>query len=266
MRSTVYYFSATGNSLTLARQIASGLPGSELVSMATPPPTEPVGGPSHRIGFVFPVFYVGLPRIVERFVESLNIAQGTYCFAFITFGGNAGDALGMLDDVLKEKSASLSYAESVNMPGNYIVKYPSFTQSAIQQLIKDATEKADKAVEAIANGDRNPAKRIAKLFSKIANQRYLYRNIAQWDEKFGATEKCTGCGICTRVCPVTNIKMEGKRPIWQHHCERCLACLQWCPHEAIEYGNNTVGRKRYHHPDVAAKDIMGAAPTASMNQ
>jgi len=24
------------------------------------------------------------------------------------------------------------------------------------------------------------------------------------------------------------------RPVWQHHCEQCFACLQWCPKEAIQ--------------------------------
>ncbi len=30
--------------------------------------------------------------------------------------------------------------------------------------------------------------------------------------------------------------MEERRPVWQHNCERCLACIHWCPCEAIEYG------------------------------
>ncbi|HWR23326.1 MAG TPA: EFR1 family ferrodoxin [Feifaniaceae bacterium] len=256
MESTIYYFSATGNSLMLARKIAGGLPDSRLVSMAAPPPHEPVGGASHIIGFVFPVFYAGLPRLVRRFAERLTIVKGTCCFAFTNYGGAAWDALGMLDDVLKEKGAPLSYADGANMPGNYIVKYSAFAPDTIQRLIEAAMEKAGKAARAIANGEKLPVQRTAKLFSKIANQNYLYRNIAEWDEKFRATGACTGCGICERVCPVSNIGLEDRRPIWRHRCERCLACLQWCPHQAIEYGKSTLGRERYRNPDAAAKDIM----------
>jgi formate hydrogenlyase subunit 6/NADH:ubiquinone oxidoreductase subunit I len=34
-----------------------------------------------------------------------------------------------------------------------------------------------------------------------------------------------------------------------------MACIQWCPTEAIQYGAKTANRKRYRHPGVAAKDL-----------
>lgn len=256
MGSIIYYFSATGNSLTIARQIAKGLGDCAIQSMAAEPPEEPVGGPGQAIGFVFPVFYIGLPRLVKGFVEKLNIIEGTYCFAFINFGGYGADTLGMLEDLLKEKGVHLSYAAGVKMPGNYIVKYQALAPDVIQKLIKKAMGKADEAAEAVAKGEVKSVKRNARLLSKIANRSYLYKGIADWDKKFEVTGKCTGCGLCAKVCPVSNIKIEDQRPLWQHHCERCLACIQWCPREAIEYGKKTVGRRRYRNPNVKAEDII----------
>ncbi len=255
MGSTIYYFSATGNSLTIARQIAKGLENCKIQSMAAETPHEPVGGPDNPIGFVFPVFYIGLPRLVKRFAQKLNIRKGTYCFAFINFGGYGGDTLGMLDDILKEKGVYLSYAAGVRMPGNSIVRYQASASHVVQKLIKNSMDKANEAAGAIANGKLQPVKRNATLLSKMAN-RGLYKGISEWDEKFEVAGECTGCGLCAKVCPVSNIKMEKRRPVWQHHCERCLACIQWCPCEAIEYGKKTIGRRRYRNPDIDAEDII----------
>ncbi|MBN1673737.1 MAG: hypothetical protein JXR37_22005 [Kiritimatiellae bacterium] len=49
---------------------------------------------------------------------------------------------------------------------------------------------------------------------------------------------------------------RNEKPSWLHRCEQCLACLHWCPQEAIQVGKKTVGRARYHHPDVRARDLM----------
>ena len=219
-------------------------------------PDEPVGGPGKSIGFIFPVYYNGLPRLVKKFVRRLDILPGTYCFAFINSGGSKSNTLGMLEDILQEKGISLSYAEEVTMPGNYIVNYQAPCPDEVQNQVKAAEGKVDKAGNDIANGERQPVREQAKLWSRITNQMYLYKNIAGWDEKFIATSKCTGCGQCMKVCPVDNIIMADQRPVWQHHCERCLACLQWCPCEAIEYGAKTIGRRRYRNPNIKVEEIM----------
>ena len=44
------------------------------------------------------------------------------------------------------------------------------------------------------------------------------------DKSFQVDAKCSGCGTCAKVCPVGNIKMVEGKPVWQHHCETCLAC------------------------------------------
>lgn len=258
MGATIFYFSATGNSLKIAGQLAKALGNCTIRSMAAEQPVEPVGGPGNPVGFIFPCYFIGLPRIVLRFAENLKLLDNTYCFAITTYGGMEADTLGMLDDVLKEKGAHLSYAEALKMPGNFIVKYPAYAADVVETLINKAEGKAEAAAAAIAEGRTRPVKRRARLISRMANRRFLYNNIPQWDEKFRSTERCTSCGLCARVCPVENIKIEGTDPIWQNHCERCMACIQWCPTEAIEYASVTVGRKRYHYPDMAAEEIITA--------
>ena len=79
------------------------------------------------------------------------------------------------------------------------------------------------------------------------------------DKSFFADEKCTSCGICEKLCPAGNIVITEGKAVWQHRCEQCFACLQWCPAEAIQYGKNTKSKKRYHHPEISLKDIIAAS-------
>ena len=43
--------------------------------------------------------------------------------------------------------------------------------------------------------------------------------------------------------------------------EQCLACIQWCPQEAIQFGKKTPRYKRYHHPEVTVREMLAVAPT-----
>jgi ferredoxin/flavodoxin len=257
MQYTIYYFTSTGNSLQIARQLESKLENTTIKSMVTPPPTQPIGGQNHSIGFVFPVYFIGLPRIVKRFTQNLPIQPGTYCFAITNFGGSQIDTLGMLDDILKQKGCHLSYGKGIKMPDNYIPRYDALPIDKAQNLIDNAMVEVNAVTEAIAKQEIHPIKRKAKQLGKLINYLFMYRNIESFDKKFTTNNNCNSCNLCRNICPVNNITLYNhQHPVWNHNCERCMACIQWCPTQAIQYGKKTAAFKRYHNPTISVKDIV----------
>ena len=173
MTHKIYYFSATGNSLQITRQLSKKLTDCTIKSMATQPPNQPVGGPTESIGFVFPVYYFGIPRIVKRFVENLPILPETYCFAITNFGATPLDTLGMLDDILQKKNLHLSYADGVAMPDNYIARYDAVEPKKAQKMIETAASRIDEAAQSITQRKLKPVKRKAKLLGKMVSRPHL---------------------------------------------------------------------------------------------
>lgn len=86
MKTVVYYFSATGNSLYVAKFLQDALGDAELHSI----PEELFHGSfdaaADCVGFVFPMHCMGLPMQVESFMERLTIADNPYIFAIATCG------------------------------------------------------------------------------------------------------------------------------------------------------------------------------------
>lgn len=54
------------------------------------------------------------------------------------------------------------------------------------------------------------------------------------------------CGECVKVCPLNNIQLIDGKPAWGKNCTHCMACINYCPTAAIEYGKQTKDKPRYH--------------------
>lgn len=257
MKTTVYYFTGTGNSLKIARDIAEKLDGAELVPIARTGNSVQVT--SESTGIVFPVYMFGLPLIVKDFIQKLDLPEPTYVFGVATHGGCPGAALVQMDKLLKKKGSRLSAGFTVRMPGNYIPLYGAIPVEKQVELFSRSEKTVERIVRTVRN--REPA-RIEKSFFlvNILLSGIVYplgsARIPVMDKKYWADDKCNSCGLCEKICPVNNIRLENGIPVWMHHCQQCVACLQWCPQEAIQYGKSTVGRKRYRHPDIKASDII----------
>ncbi len=82
-------------------------------------------------------------------------------------------------------------------------------------------------------------------------------------EKFYTDSKCSGCGICEKVCLSQRIKMVDGEPVWQKNskCFLCYACINFCPLQSIQIKSSrlfkicTDKNSRYFHPEATVKVI-----------
>lgn len=70
---------------------------------------------------------------------------------------------------------------------------------------------------------------------------------------FQVRDACIGCGQCADRCPMNNITIKAGKPVWGNDCTHCMACICYCPTEAIEYGKKSVGKPRYHFEQLGSR-------------
>ena len=240
----------------------------------------------------------GVPLIVGRFVGKLDNIGEKYVFAICTHGGQPGTTIEHFRRIVEAHDGKLAAGFAVKMmtPPPVLEKLKQFLhlgeipdanslkeKERQQETFENAKKKLESIQEYVSakkDGKYETRDALQKLISaplllvlikplflrryeKLAGVSGISFNdlIPGADRSFRSDEKCNGCGICARVCPVNNIEMTGKKPVWQHRCENCIACYVWCPKEAIS-GEIVVYNERYRHPGVRLSDMMrrGEAP------
>ncbi len=256
MKTTIFYFTGTGNSLKIAKDIASHLGDTALVPVRKAI-KETVDLSADRIGLVFPVYMWGMPSIITEFSGKMKTGKEKYVFAVVTYGGMPGATLLYLSRALKKQGARLSAGFGIKMPGNYIPMYGAKSEEKQKKEFEKAEEKVQRIVDIIQKGDSRKPETSGFLVNTLSSVMYKFSmpHIHKMDKSFTVLEKCTSCGICYNICPVENITIENGKPVWQGKCEQCMSCIQFCPVEAIQYGKKTEGRKRYHHPEITLSEM-----------
>lgn len=264
MKTIIYYFTGTGNSLSVAKKIATTIEECELVPISSMKDTTcDVVPEADRVGIICPVYFTGLPAMVASFVDRLYLGRVEYVFSVVTNGGGGGiSALTQLEGIIRRKSGrGLSAGYSVMMPGNYILMYEPPTGEKQDKILSSAESDIQRIIDDVGQCRKQPLPR-SLIWSVLHAILYSWfiSGVHNKDKKFSVSNKCTSCGICAAVCPADNIELVDKKPVWKHHCELCCACIHLCPVEAIQAGNTTAGRIRYRNPEVTVSELRTISP------
>lgn len=289
MKAEVYYFTGTGNSLSVAKKLSDLLRAEKIdaapvsivsaMRRAAAEPGTAIRPDAELVGIIFPVYYIDLPNIVKAFAAQLDGLQGRFIFTVATYGGGKGCSIDSLAGLIERQEGSLSSGYGIHMPQNAFYKF--------WERKKKLFRRADKKIAAIAGevANRNvniypETKRRKRLKEKLhsmfieASRKFLAdlsgtppdapieESIYLADMSLDADDNCNGCGICTKICPAGNIRMTAGKPEWLHRCENCRACLNFCPRQAIS-GEMFSKRYFYRHPDVVIDDMVEQKGTAS---
>ncbi|ACC98029.1 4Fe-4S ferredoxin iron-sulfur binding domain protein [Elusimicrobium minutum Pei191] len=253
MKTIVYCFSGTGNSVYAAAKTAKALL-SEVKFITHELKTDGFVCNAERVVFSFPVYYWGPPVKVLEFIKKLQMPNARYISVLANAGSSYGAVFGITAKLLEEKGKNLDYAVGIKMPSNYI---PFISVKSAEKSAKKL-EKADKDIDAyidnVKNGFTNGPFTINKLAKKVFD--FSHAKTANKDKKFFVNPGCTKCGVCAAVCPADNIIINDNGPEWRHKCLQCMACINYCPEKVIQIRFAfSKYQDRYRHPLISAAEI-----------
>lgn len=271
MQSVIYYFSGTGNSLHTAMKIAEKMDNTQLINVRSNP-LEVSAADADIIGFVCPVYEWDIPGAFKNFIKQLTVNPNAYIFMVTTYIAVLGKSFETVEALLQEKGARLDYGRAIRCVASQCIAYPPFPPEKI--MLPYMEKQIEKTIYEILKKTHRAYPRMSSITRKRYDKVMLpYIAVeAEYDKGFYTDQRCVGCAVCAKVCPTKNITMENGCPTWNHNCHGCNACVAYCPKKAIQFTTppaykelKTIiakmlclpeKRKRYHHPEIKAADLM----------
>lgn len=256
----VFYFTATGNSMYVARQLEEN-------AVSIP---QAIHGTlqfkAEIIGVVCPVYGHEMPAMVKDFLKRAVFDTG-YFYLVLTYGRIHGGAAELAETYLMGVGKKADYINTIMMVDNYL---PGFDMN--EQIAMDAEKKVDEHIAAIRSdieGKRRWKQEITQA-DRDWHQKFLERQSGVpadfWANLYQVTEECIGCGICMRVCPAGCIELKEQHAVHipadeqgNIVCQTCMACIHHCPKNAIRL---TMSEKnpdaRYRNEHIRLPEIVAA--------
>jgi len=265
MKKTVYYFSGTGNSLAVARDISQKI-GAELIPITSLLDEKVIAVSAETIGIVFPLQDFKPPEVVKEFILKLSDIKNKYIFAVCTYGIKPSKSLYKLDKLLKKSGGILSCGFAVKMPQNGIGS-GSVTEEDVSDNVVMWESRCSSVCESVENKSKAKPESSPAVFNYINKEvqkhmsvliKFLKVLLTKGPQalKYTVNDRCSGCGVCEKICPMGNIKIIDLSPVWGDNCANCFGCINWCERRAITLGGNNFNLSTYHHPNVTIKDMI----------
>lgn len=247
----VFYFTATGNSLFIAKQLSDSP-----LSIPQELKKTDLTYEADEIGFVFPDYAAAVPVIVREFVEKARF-KASYIFSVITFGNASVNVAEWWNDWAKAKGLHNNYINTILMVDNYL---PVFDMNEQIKIDKKTDENMAGIIGDISGHKDFIAPSEMGRFTKEMLQGMQDMHFSQKSEQLIKldADKCIQCTTCTEVCPRGNFSLAAGGLQISGKCEFCLACVQNCPQHALSLERERNKEARYRHPDISLNEIKRA--------
>lgn len=255
----VFYFTGTGNSLYVAKNISLGI-NETLISIPKAVNNNEFLyklGKGENIGFVYPVHGWRPPKLVIEFIKKLKFENyhDNYVYSIFTCAGQFEATAEVLNSALKKINLLIKGNYCILMPGNYVFAENKIPLEEEERRIREAQYEVNKIVNEIKNQNSNYVKH-KHSFIKSYIIGGILLPLSPRTTKFNVNSKCTNCGLCVKGCPVNALKIhEGKIKREGKNCVLCMKCINCCPKESIDFGNKTIGKRRYKHPEYKMTNV-----------
>lgn len=250
----IFYFTATGNSLTVAKQLDS-----ELYSIPQEMKKTNRFYEGETIGIVCPTFTGLMPRLVRKFLKESEF-KTDYFYIIMTYGVNPSVAEKEAVAYGEHVGIRVDFAATVQMVDNFLFAFDMNEQMAIDKHIPEQMEEIKKAIENRETGYRTPNEDQEKAFAMGSERNCRWPEMTDGTQ-ITVTDACIGCGICTKVCPLGRfyIGEDKKSHRYSEYCEFCLSCAHNCPKKAITLSvQDKNPDARYRNPEIKLPEIIAA--------
>ena len=257
-KTIIFYFTGTGNSLYVAKGLAENFEQVDLTAIPKAIAEEQYNYEEYvRVGFVIPLYFMGMPKLVMEFLNKLNILSASYIFCVVTRAYTKGMVFSEVDKSLRNKGKRLDYGKYISFPDSYIRWAGARDKEAQEKLFSESQKHLNIISKEIISNKREIDKEgiILKTSSYIVNKFWL-ATLKTKNKTFKISNDCIQCGICVKVCPSKNIKLDGVAIKWGEKCQDCMACVQSCPKKAIYFSEKTKNRRRYKNPNISTEELF----------
>lgn len=245
----ILYFSATGNTEYIAKKLAKEL-NEECINLLNRIRNNDYSVIESDKPFIIcsPVYICSIPLFYRKFLKNLELKGNKNVYFIFTSGGYSGISGYHAKKLVKKKKMKYMGRIDFKMPRNYLIgnRYPMLSHDENLARLKESKDKLNDIIEVLKNNQKAKARHIW-LLEKIITIPFIpfwYKYKIKADG-FYTKDNCVGCGKCEKLCPVNNIKLKDKKPIWGNECYHCMACIANCPMDAIEFDDRTKGKERY---------------------
>ncbi len=235
---TGLYFSGTGNSKYAAELFCKEYDnGSRIYSIEDKEALSAITE-ADLIVFAFPVQFSTVPKIVRDYIlDHSELWMDRKVFVIATMGLFSGDGAGLLGRLLQRCGAKVIGGLHLKMPDSVAdekaLKRPLEEN---KELVKQAEQKIRESVKRLKAGDptREGIGVLYRLAGFFGQRAYFGHKTGKYSSKLKVdTDKCIGCGMCEKLCPMNNIAIKDQKAVSGDRCTMCYRCINKCPKQAL---------------------------------